>query len=569
LSACLGALAADRFEMEGLALPTLHATIPDELLVYVKNGRTFCLNAPEMDIDRFEETWKSAFFSDVKQTSAVDIRSVWERARLQHLMVLLARLCSGPGEVPSDVDGFLRDAVLNWIRNNPFLFGPHYASAMECGLRIPVFCYALQRLRTLSGAERAFIAAAMFEHGWLVSKRLSLYSSVGNHTIAESIGLIFAGGVFRNTSEGKEWIGTGVRLLARELHHQILEDGGPAEQSFNYHRFVLDLYWLAIDFLEKNGLHDCSPWKSRLAQGDEFLASFNCGNRLPTIGDSDDSYAIAPEVAPTRAYVTANLDRMRIFSVSGYTILRTSTDAALVFDHGPLGMAPFYNHGHADALSILLSKGSEEILVDPGTYRYNGEPEWRRYFKGTRAHNAVTIDGLDQAVQETSFIWSRPYKAKLVRASGEAGSVIIEARHDGYARLKNRVAFHKRTILVLDGKDFLIRDTFSGKGDHQFEINFHLHPEALIHDEGQWLTIRKGPAEINIRLLGDDAFRIVRGQEFPRLGWYSPAYGVKVKSSVLTCTKAGRPGDVSFSTIICTGGCRPDLGRLERIAWQA
>ena len=67
------------------------------------------------------------------------------------------------------------------------------------------------------------------------------------------------------------------------------------------------------------------------------------------------------------------------------------------------GMPPLYNHGHADALSITLSVGGKETLVDPGTYRYNGEPEFRKYFKGTRAHNTVTIDGLDQAVQETGL----------------------------------------------------------------------------------------------------------------------------------------------------------------------
>ena len=44
----------------------------------------------------------------------------------------------------------------------------------------------------------------------------------------------------------------GIDLLQQELFHQILDDGGPAEQSLNYHRFVLDLYWLAVDFMEKN-----------------------------------------------------------------------------------------------------------------------------------------------------------------------------------------------------------------------------------------------------------------------------------------------------------------------------
>ena len=60
-------------------------------------------------------------------------------------------------------------------------------------------------------------------------------------------------------------------------------------------------------------------------------------------------------------------------------------------------MAPLYNHGHADALSVTLSLGETPFLIDPGTYRYNGVPDWRRYFKGTRAHNTICIDEQDQA----------------------------------------------------------------------------------------------------------------------------------------------------------------------------
>ena len=58
---------------------------------------------------------------------------------------------------------------------------------------------------------------------------------------------------------------------------------------------------------------------------------------------------------------------------------------SLTFDHGPLGMAPLYNHGHADALSVNVALDGEALLVDPGTFRYNDEPLFRKYFKGTRA----------------------------------------------------------------------------------------------------------------------------------------------------------------------------------------
>jgi hypothetical protein len=62
---------------------------------------------------------------------------------------------------------------------------------------------------------------------------------------------VFAGAILKKTTEVGNWLQTGIRLLTNELPHQILNDGGPVEQSFNYHRFVLDLYWLWMNFIQK------------------------------------------------------------------------------------------------------------------------------------------------------------------------------------------------------------------------------------------------------------------------------------------------------------------------------
>ena len=41
-----------------------------------------------------------------------------------------------------------------------------------------------------------------------------------------------------------------------------------------------------------------------------------------------------------------------------------------------------------------------DILADPGTYCYHGEPEWRSYFRSTIGHNTVEIGGRDQSAAE-------------------------------------------------------------------------------------------------------------------------------------------------------------------------
>ena len=98
---------------------------------------------------------------------------------------------------------------------------------------------------------------------------------------------------------------------------------------------------------------------------------------MPSIGDSDDGHAIAPGAAPCGGRRKSPAAPVATFPESGYTVVRGPDELVLTFDHGPLGMPPLYNHGHADALSITLSLNGKPILVDPGTYRYNGVPEWR------------------------------------------------------------------------------------------------------------------------------------------------------------------------------------------------
>jgi len=541
-------------DVKDLQLPSFHGQASKNLIQKILSGELFALNTHVTTIRKFEEDHHHIYFTDIKSSDRQpDIRAVWEPARLQHLTILLKYILQTKESSDAKVvKQFVKDSVIGWIHQNPFLFGPHYLSAMECGLRIPIFFYCLKSLDNIDIPEYQLILDTIYQHGWWISKRLSLYSSLGNHTVSECVGLIFAGAILKNTKEGQQWFETGIALMKQELAHQILVDGGPAEQSFNYHRFVLDLYWLVIDFLEKNDLHNCNDFKERLIQAERFIIAFeDARGRLPSIGDSDEGHAIAPGIYPRRIIPDKKNGKIQTFYTSGYTIINDN-NVVLTFDHGPLGIAPLYNHGHADALSITLSIDDKEMLVDPGTYRYNGEPEFRKYFKGTRAHNTVTIDGLDQSVQETGFIWSRPYKAKLVKSVEINGSFFLQANHDGYERIKDPVR-HFRSIVKFDKTNFFVKDTFIGKGVHTFELNYHVHPDSKITPEDiGWWKINNQGVEIFIRLLDENTFNFIKGQRNPLFGWYSPSYGIKRESGVLSCKKKGIPQKVSFITAICT-----------------
>ena len=422
---------------------------------------------------------------------------------------------------------------------------------MECALRINVFINSLLKLKCLTQGERETILQTIYLHAWLIHRRMSLFSSLGNHTITECMGLILAGLIFRKNENGQKWLKTGIKILEQEAFHQILNDGGPAEQSLGYHRFIIDIYWYCLKLLTLNTSYDIRKIFSRVKEAEIFLHHFALQNNdLPNIGDNDNGKVIAPGIYPIRILKNKNKKSTRkhikTFDASGYTIIKNK-ELFLIFDHGPLGMPPLYNHGHADALSIIVYYQNRPFFTDPGTYRYNNSKIEREYFKGTKAHNTVTIDNLDQAEQVTSFIWANPYKTNWVKNESEH-KFYIEAYHDGYTRLKDDVLHFRK--LILAKQKIYIFDTFKGNGEHTFELNFHLDPKVQINfEEEKLITLQNETVTLKVESK-NFAFNTFSGQKKPFFGWHSNSYGHIQKTNVLSCTKTGHPDQVKFLTII-------------------
>lgn len=533
----------------GLLLPRLKRDQSQVELCSIIAGQRFTHGTDPVTL----QAWERALISEkpVAGQAAADIRTVWEPARLQHLTIALAMLSRGESPAASEsLEQFVEREVTAWLKANPFLTGLQYRSAMECGLRIPVFMYCLRLLSGLDAETRELLGTAVFLHAWWIERNLSLYSSRGNHTVCEACGLVFAGALYRDTERGHRWLEKGIRLLRRELSEQVLADGGPVEQSFSYHRFVLDIYWLTLDLLEQNNLHQTRDMLPRLLEGERFLSSVSFAKgQFPAVGDSDDGHAVAPGVIPHRGEVQHADQDYRTFPQAGYTVIRGVNGFFLLFDHGPLGMPPLYNHGHADALSVTLALGDEELLVDPGTFRYNGVPRERAYFKSTSAHNTVVVDGFDQAEQITGFIWEMPYQSRLLRQEQIDNGRVFEAEHTGYRRLKQPVV-HNRRLVYTPQESLLIKDTFSGKGTHDFSVQFCLHPEAHVNQEDGWWRIERAGGAIRLKLLDGYEFELLQGEENPLAGWYSPAYGSKVAAPLLRCRRTGDCASVIFRTYI-------------------
>ncbi len=222
----------------------------------------------------------------------------------------------------------------------------------------------------------------------------------------------------------------------------------------------------------------------------------------------------------------------RDFPHGGYAILGdhfgTPEEIRIVADAGPLGYLSIAAHGHADALAFTLSVAGQEMLIDPGTYAYHTQRQWRDYFKGTSAHNTVRVDGIDQSVSGGNFLWTRHAQARCERFESTGARDVWAGSHDGYLRLRDPV-LHRRT-LELDKTARMLRvtDRLECQGRHEVEMIFHVAEKCHVTNQGVEVRIENGPVKVSLRNTAPNwHITIARAQVSPPMGWVSRRYDEK------------------------------------------
>ena len=259
---------------------------------------------------------------------------------------------------------------------------------------------------------------------------------------------------------------------------------------------------------------------------------------------------------PSRFWVAAKtrLPLRQAFPEGGYFVIGCGFDSPqevrLVADAGPLGYRRSAAHGHADALSFTLSVGGREFLVDPGTYAWRTHTAWRRYFRGTAAHNTVRVDGLDQSEPRCRFAWQSKARAgcSLWLSSPEKDS--FEGWHDGYMRLGDPVKHRRLIELDKAARRLVVEDTLEMEEEHEVEIFFHCSELCRVDPAADGFVIRQDHIVVQMKLPGGGAARVHNGSLAPMLGWRSRAFDTRVGSPTIAW-RARLAGPARLRTELC------------------
>jgi Heparinase II/III-like protein/Heparinase II/III N-terminus len=514
-----------------------------------------------------------------------DVKQIWEPSRHQHLTVLAAAYAA-TGEVRYAER--VAEHLKSWWAANPPLSGVHWVSGIELGIRLISWVWVRRLLDGWPGAAGLFEDNPEALHQiWHHQRWLAAFgsrgSSANNHAVAETAGLLAAACAFPWFPQSVGWRARALRALDGHLGANTFGSGLNRELASEYHGLVLELGLAGA--LEAHAARVAVPATTRLVllrMCDALAAVVDSSLRPPRQGDADDGHGLVldgtgtdrwgsllatgaalfgrrswwPEVTGTdvrtpllgslaghdfRVTAPRPAQRPQHLSDAGMTILRSMTAGGEVWcrcDGGPHGFLSIAAHAHADALSLEVRHDGVDVLADPGTYCYHGQPEWRSYFRSTLGHNTLELDDRDQSTSGGPFLWTRHARTQVLVAEENRWCAL----HDGYLP-----ATHLRTV-ELDGPALRVLDEVLG-GDHTGRLAFHLGPAVDVVLDGTTARLTWPGHAATLELPADLTWSAHRGETRPPLGWYSPGFGRREPAWALVGSGRIRGGD-TLTTVL-------------------
>lgn len=556
-----------------------------------------------------------------------DPKWIWELNRLQHLP-MLAQAWLLTGESRYAEAAF--DHLDSWLDQNPIGTGIVWRGAFEPGIRAISVAIALQGLRNSPAmtTRRYRRVVRMLDgsarHCWHARSR---FSSANNHLIGELAGLVTVHLLFPELAAPASLYRRAVDTLAAEADRLILPDGAGAEQSISYQIFASELLAVVVVLMQLRGDRVPPELVAALDRGARYLASLvGSEDPDPRYGDDDDSFALRlgaerkrtvrqhlgivaaitgnitaeryGEATLTAAWIAAALHTRTaeigagvgsaetgpsVYAPNGGLVVLRSGRQRLTMDVGPLGYLSTAAHGHADALAVTLSTEGRELIVDPGTASFYGDPAVRSAHRGTRAHPTVCVDDVDQSVVGGPFYWRRRAQTTVHWIDLDQG--IVDAEHDGYLRLDDPVV-HRRWLVATPGdRTLIVVDLIDGRSEHTVAVSWPLHPDldSTPGPDGQLVT-RDGLPVMEFCYAATSPLDTeqIRADCDSHLGWWSdhlearmPAWLVGascraiVPVAILSVLRVGDHGAVTAPEIVRNGstliahwseqGCRREL----------
>lgn len=282
--------------------------------------------------------------------------------------------------------------IEKWIDNNPVGIGEGWASytiAVRITNWLSFYSYAHKQF------SEVFInkfVSSLYEQYVYLSKHLEK-DLLGNHYYEDLKALILASLFFNDN----EMLKVSLEEFKKECNEQILPDGMHFELSPMYHKIILEDLLRVVIALNANGIRD-NVLETYIKPMLDVAYTFENGlDRIPHFNDGGNNVAKSLNALINTAYTYFSMrpEAKNALPESGYYFFEQGY-WKLIVDAGKPGPEYIPGHAHCDAMSFELFKKGKPVIVNCGTYAYQCKE--RSFFRSTRAHNTVMVDGIQQSM---------------------------------------------------------------------------------------------------------------------------------------------------------------------------
>ncbi|MCG6189741.1 alginate lyase family protein [Maribellus maritimus] len=379
---------------------------------------------------------------------------------------------------------------IDWTKKNPNDKNHKYAwRSIEAGIRghswMSLYQHFIGSPHFSSEVLVAFLNSCYDHAEFLMTK----YRSGSNWGLMEAEGMAFIAITFPEFKDAEKWKTEAFKRLNNEINIQVYPDGHQLELAMGYHLGCINWFLRTYHLAKLNGIEDAFPesYLEKIQKMCEVPMKLCLPNG--TNVQFGDAWAGKPGQHKERFkewadffnredflfLATGGLEGVKpdstayMLPFSGLYSMRSgwNSDAVcLVLKCGPDGGG----HSQPDNGTFDVYAGGRNLMPDAGSYIYSGDSEGRRWFRQTKVHQTLTLNGENTVYAPKLVLWK----------SGKKTDVLVVENHS-YESLK-----HRRSVFFVDKKYFVVVDEAIGNATGDVDIHFQFAPGDVIFNRAEF-----------------------------------------------------------------------------------
>jgi heparan-sulfate lyase len=308
---------------------------------------------------------------------------------------------------------------------------------------------------------------------------MTVYRTGSNWGLMEAEGMAFIAITFPEFNDAEKWRTEAFRRLNNEINLQVYPDGHQRELAMGYHLGCINWFLRTYELAKLNEIENAFPESylkmiekmcevpMKLCHPDGTNAQFGDA-WTGTPGQHSERFLEWAEKFKREDFLYLATDGKQgrkpdstayALPQSGLYSIKSGWDKnaiSLVLKCGPDGGG----HCQPDNGTFELYAGGRNLMPDAGSFIYSGDPNGRRWFRQTKVHQTLTLNGENSAYAPKLLLWQ----------PGENLDILV-VENQSYENL-----VHRRSVFFVDKKYFVIVDEAIGNATGDVDIHFQLAP---------------------------------------------------------------------------------------------